>query len=1013
MSKYLPCILLAIVLVVPDVLHSQHISSGKPTEPFLTATAPGNGANAVPSSSVKSRNRSGQVNSALLVPVLIGPVYPPPLGNSFTSFGAGAGFAGGEDWYESNVALAGYTTVYWGPTGDLSMSYGSALIFDTVLSNLPGGIAVWSDGLGEQFTLTITDSTTGAPIALVSAGSVGLNPNFGGLLPVTSGMHFRANLLFTILGTPADDWWNFSVPHGSGNPLFTSFSAGYYYVNVHPSITPIADQQTQMNVGVGPLPFTVSDVETPPSLLVVSASSTNTAVIPNGGITLGGTDSNRTISLTPQTGAYGATVIQLSVFDGHDTTNESFNVTVVPYDITIEKFTDGDGNPNTTGDQAPKRWHLTLYQDSVTLGTVVSEADTSALFVPNLVPGTYIASEADSGWIRINGNGTRYDTLIVGSATSVIDTFINYKPNTIRMQKYADNDGNFSTTGDRSLKAWHLELHQGTAGGPLIAQTDAGYDSVGGLPDGTYFVTEADSGGWISLGYVVDATPVASADTEVQVIVSNGQSTTISFVNAPPIYGTTFRTFAQHLIGFDVDNKGKVGKFVVRKPNKDQFDIKVTTDSTNITDLHVEFGAAIDTAFSLTTVPSSTVSTTDIKLKKWDFVFGSALGAGNDVHILGYARTNKNVKVGKYWWTRSGTQVGKSKGSKDYVLANSILRLPMPNRVNAIEETFPPKGPTGLIVGKNEKIPNDSSKYYGWFQAPDYKGVLSTLNKKGIGQPLRGAGHPFDFYTSSGKIIKGQQKSMSPAVELNSLLANMIALRVNIDASDFGFVPHGFGDLIYSDPSDPIPGIDGLSIRGLAQLADSVMMGWLMDSTGSKGTVVVHKFNYSYNFNQLDSIIALIDSSFEGPLDTVHFASHLEFTGTKALISVPFLHADPGAVSPRVAPPIENLEYGIPTTYTLYQNYPNPFNPTTTIQFDLPELSIVTLKVYNILGQEVATLLDHEQMELGQSQVEFNGNRLPSGVYFYRLMTESVTNPDDGSVSGRTTVSVKKMLLIK
>ena len=74
----------------------------------------------------------------------------------------------------------------------------------------------------------------------------------------------------------------------------------------------------------------------------------------------------------------------------------------------------------------------------------------------------------------------------------------------------------------------------------------------------------------------------------------------------------------------------------------------------------------------------------------------------------------------------------------------------------------------------------------------------------------------------------------------------------------------------------------------------------------------------------------------------------------------------------------------LPKVFALQQNYPNPFNPTTTIQFALPTESQVVLKIYNLLGREVATLVN-EELQPGKYKVDFEANGLPSGVYFYRI----------------------------
>jgi len=96
---------------------------------------------------------------------------------------------------------------------------------------------------------------------------------------------------------------------------------------------------------------------------------------------------------------------------------------------------------------------------------------------------------------------------------------------------------------------------------------------------------------------------------------------------------------------------------------------------------------------------------------------------------------------------------------------------------------------------------------------------------------------------------------------------------------------------------------------------------------------------------------------------------------------------------------IQQNSSNIPDKYSLSQNYPNPFNPVTNIKFQIAKNSFVNLKVYNILGKEIATLVN-EKLQAGTYEVKFEGTNLPSGVYYYRVETENY---------GET----KKMLLIK
>ena len=88
-----------------------------------------------------------------------------------------------------------------------------------------------------------------------------------------------------------------------------------------------------------------------------------------------------------------------------------------------------------------------------------------------------------------------------------------------------------------------------------------------------------------------------------------------------------------------------------------------------------------------------------------------------------------------------------------------------------------------------------------------------------------------------------------------------------------------------------------------------------------------------------------------------------------------------------------------PHTYMLHNNYPNPFNPSTTLSYSIPELGMVELIVYDVLGKEIAKLVNKEQ-QAGSYEVQFDASNLGSGIYFYRIQAGDF-------------VEAKKMVLMK
>ena len=1040
---------------------------------------------------------------------LVGPVYPPPLGTNFTMSGLPndgmLGRPGGKDWWFSGVNLSSHTTVYWGPVnGDvrLSMDGGAftsaeTLQYSSGLSNLANGFVEWEGtssyyqkitnapiAVTTQFLMTVTDSATGTPIALTAAPGVGLPTNVGAVVTVTPGLHYRVNFRFLVNNTtPHLDFFDANANAVLGQ-AYSSFGAGFYYVNIPPTISSIANQTTIENNPVGPLPFVIHDLEQPPNALLVTAWSSNQIVVPNGNLALGGADTSRTITVTPGTNQTGTATITVTVFDGADSASTSFNLLVVPpiqfqvaphslnygnvlvgstrmdsviasnpgagtvhissatsnnpkfvvtptadsipgtgnkkffisysptatvadsgkiyfihdaptspdsvlvsgngvLKIILTKRQDADGDTLTAGDQTAKRWHLALYASSVSLANLVAEADTSDLTVSGLEAGVYIATEADSGvsWQRINGNQTLQDTVSLSVTPVTTISFVNFKPNSLAVSSFQDNDGNFATGGDRVAKQWHLEIHRNSAGGPLVLQGDATSIASANLGDGTYYATEADSLNWLHLGYVANGTPVASPGTNaVQFALAGGQQGTINFVNAPPVYSKYFRSFRQDSLGLDKDNAGKLGKPVKRKAKFVDFSFDLIAPQTVSLTLKfsmISTGVAVKATDTVGVWSNSKLVTT------------FPVSSGSTVHVTGRGFKGALMKATYEW----ATLPHPTKGT--VTLASNILRLPMPDRVNALFEAYNASGfvsTGGLLVGRVQ--PKDSAKSYGWVLHKKYADVLKSLYDKKAITPLHdGPAHGFDFVKAQSKLPKTKSN--------NVLFADLVTLKLNVVASMLGITTVGLGELVYDDgTSNPM---NGRMVKELIGFADSALMGYWQSS--------VHLYPTAQTFKSLDSAIANVNSAFEGPMDTISFATSLVLKGTRQLGSAPYLRANPGIVPAT----LDRVNAGLtesPLGYQLYQNFPNPFNPSTTIQFDLPQPSMVTLKVYNMLGQEIATLAENQQMEDGYQEVTFEARSIASGVYFYRLSATGIPSDDNNQQSALYTIT-RKMLLIK
>jgi hypothetical protein len=202
-------------------------------------------------------------------------------------------------------------------------------------------------------------------------------------------------------------------------------------------------------------------------------------------------------------------------------------------------------------------------------------------------------------------------------------------------------------------------------------------------------------------------------------------------------------------------------------------------------------------------------------------------------------------------------------------------------------------------------------------------------------------------------------------------------------------------------PGSTLPSIigTGIDVGNMRDLTSTPPGGSFWPDGCSMGTNGMSL--YRYQNHTANDTLAVIGNVQAGYNTATMFVDPRYFTGSgfgdamDAMIG--YLAANGGLITG-----IESgntAEINIPESYKLSQNYPNPFNPTTKISFTIPSSELVTLKIYNILGKEVMTLVN-EVKNAGTFEVQFDASNLSSGAYFYRLETGNF-------------VETKKMMLMK
>jgi hypothetical protein len=685
-----------------------------------------------------------------------------------------------------------------------------------------------------------------------------------------------------------------------------------------------------------------------------------------------------------------------------------------PASISGKKYDDVAGDSATTSDPTLNGWVIELRNGQTLVAKDTTSGNGDYMF-SNLAPGTYTVSEVlQTGWIQtVPASGSYSVTIASGSNVGGKD-FANFKLGSISGTKYQDTDGDSTIdAGEPALESWLIQLWKNSS---LVAEdtSDAnGNYSFTGLTAGTYDVSEVQpSEDWYHT--------IPSTETYTLGITSGSVHTGKDFANVQfgTVSGYKFRDYDSTGTFDAVCEEYLGGQKIILVGSHTAPETTTTDESGN---------------FSFDPVPADNYTLKEAGDPYWRQT-KPANGNPYSFQLLsnedetGYVFGNFFILDTTKFRTFTVREYNKSAGAPNK--QSGFTKKPTGGNVrDSVHVNRGFDSPTGYMLAGVERP--DSSLVYGWYyykldalhpyKANAAKHWLYNNQKLKYDSKKKKQKYPTDYITAYGDNIA--ESEIGNALNYGQIL--FLTFKTNIAASDLGITTPGYGELIYACPknadfSDSV--LVGKTLREISHFYDTILT---MGRKIVKVSASVSDTTYLYGKSKgilflrvLDSVALRLNKEFSqdvaknlsnAVVDTVS-TKPLVVKGRKSLYKASYLHS-----VPEVAFSLQKFErkFGVsevqPLAYRLDQNYPNPFNPMTMIQFELEVPSNVTLKIFNLLGQEIGSLLNNQELEEGLQEIEFDATSLPTGVYFYRLEAKGV----DANGIERTFNSVKKMMLVR
>ncbi|MBS4027546.1 MAG: T9SS type A sorting domain-containing protein, partial [Ignavibacteriales bacterium] len=744
-----------------------------------------------------------------------------------------------------------------------------------------------------------------------------------------------------------------------------------------------------------------------------------------------------------------------------------------PNSLTARVYRDADGKSSTSNDWYGKKWFIQLRRTD-TNGEIVGQVNgDSILIIDTLSAGTYVALVSDSaGWYHlsnrvnsgtIDSSSVSSKSISISGGTSNLVEFMNFHPGKITVRKYLDNDGNFSTSDDRSGKKWHLVIYKGSVSAQNI-QRQVTSDSIlvdSLLGDGNYIIEEKDSIGWVHLGYISSDSTVENTTNQVLMTITDGQTKFVNFVNRVNLNSIVIEKYLDVDVNFATsgDRQEKRWHLTVRRGSLSG-DIVAQVDSSRLVVSGLEpnqtyYAIEADTLGwrplgLIFKQNGNVVDSSENSSKSVQITF---TGGGNtatvqfinsnadSAYFITFSQTTDPAG-----WGKGGSKVAKilkKAPTKPPTAKKPIIKPTIGNildtvfskiygklsvRANIVPSLVglnEKKIPNGLYLGVPSEALNSNLKARAdtavFMFTKDAKAFRSFVNHDGSARGFDGNNKSaeWNLVRSNSKKpskFKGVVKAKNPKDGTNNKLAGeLAALRMNMALYASGVLPSGytgFKSLIFDMGNDSLNVLNGKTIEQLALIVDTALTFWTRYYSNRYPTSNAFYETLHVSLTRINkAFLDTVDSNdFVLNDNAIQWYSPLKLRSGigKPLYLSPFLRSTGKSTTSDV---VNTLQSNTPSKFELYQNYPNPFNPTTTIEYYLPTSAFVTLKIFNVLGQEVATVLNNKLVEEGYDEISVDASRLSSGVYYYRLAAiQSNNNVDEFD---REFVQTKKFIVIK